>query len=379
MGYKNTMNKILIFALIAVVINFFSLSPVFSSGLITSSTTLSAQGVIQLPASSAIHGADISINVLYPSSANYIPTAWQVIEGLGINELRCFVGMEGDVWGLDMNTHTNWAQNLDAFLTLASSHNVKVVFYELGTQWGGMLGIIPPTAGTPTPIASAKLMIDKLAGNNALNHDFITDSRIGYWSISNEVDFGDPASPNAAYTWTIQMCDYIRSKGGKVAVPYPRINGGWEQYFNKIEPLLRGHVDYLETHVYEIWQLANYYSLGNNQYNWAGWKATTKSALQNIMTYRGSFDMEHLIIGEFGIWRDTGSDAGLTNYVFTGDNRRDYYTNFFNAFNELGLKNWCIHDLFVERNRAAGFANYGVVNSNGQWFPYLENIIKAQI
>ena len=36
-------------------------------------------------------------------------------------------------------------------------------------------------------INTVKSMIDKLAGNNALGHNFITDPRIIAWAVGNEV------------------------------------------------------------------------------------------------------------------------------------------------------------------------------------------------
>ena len=241
---------------------------------------------------------------------------------------------------------------------------LKCYFYSLGDPWGGEFGINDPTCLTTTPmdINLAKSYIDKLAGNNQLGHNFITDPRIAVWSVSNEVDFGNPAAPNSNYYWTIQMCDYIRSKGGAVTVPYPRINGGWDQYFDKVEPMLQGHVDYLETHVYGVWQLANQYSLGNNQYNWAGWETYVRNALSNIVTYRGSFDINHLIIGEFGIWRGSGTTMGLTNYIFTDQNRVDYYTHCFNAIHQVGLKNICFHYAIEENAQYFdGYCRFGMI------------------
>ena len=281
---------------------------------------------------------------------------------LGVNTLRLQAGGEGDLRFNMIQHPTTWANSLETLLTSVDAAGFRCYFYTLGDEWGGEFGITDQGSNY-MPLATAKTYIDKLAGQNSLNHNFITDPRIAVWSVCNEVDFGNPASPNANYQWAIQMADYIRSKGGQVTIPYPRINGGWDQYFQQVEPMLRGHVDYLETHNYGLWQLGFQYSLGNNQYNWAGWETYLKGALSNIVTYRGSFDMDHLIIGEFGLWRGSGSDGGLTAYTFTDQNRVDYYTHYFKVIKELSLQNVCFH-YAIEENSQYGnpeFCRYGMI------------------
>jgi hypothetical protein len=363
------------------------------AGQIEASVTLSVSGVIQqtstptptptptatptptptatptptpTPSQFIIRAADTPLDVIKPGSASY-QSNWATImkDTLELNTLRLQCGGEGDVWGINMiNNPNTWATNLESLLNEVGNASLRCYFYSLGDPWGGELGINDQATNISATISitQAESYIDKLAGNNSLNHNFITDPRIALWSVSNEVDFGNPAAPNSNYYWTIQMCDYIRSKGGAVTVPYPRINGGWDQYFQQVEPMLQGHVDYLETHVYGIYQLGTQYSLGNNQYDWAGWDTYLKGALSNIVTYRGTFDMNHIIIGEFGIWRGTGTDAGLTLYNFTDQNRVDYYTNYFNAINQLGFKNVCFH-YSIEENAQyySGYCRYGMV------------------
>jgi hypothetical protein len=122
-------------------------------------------------------------------------------------------------------------------------------------------------------------------------------------------------------------------------------------------------VDYLEMHQYGIWQLATWFSLGNNQYNWAGWKSWLKNGFQKSINGRGSFSADQILMGEFGMWRGIGTDAGLTAWSFTDQNRIDYYTHYFAALREAGIKNACFHDA-IEQNSQYGtsyYCRYGMI------------------
>jgi hypothetical protein len=106
-----------------------------------------------------------------------------------------------------------------------------------------------------------------------------------------------------------------------------------------------------------VWQLTNLYSLGGQTYDWAGWESWLYETLQDQVANRGSFDIDHIILGEFGIWRGEGSDMGLTAWSFTDMNRIDYYTHYFNVIKRLELKNVCFH-YSIEENAQYGNANY---------------------
>lgn len=41
---------------------------------------------------------------------------------------------------------------------------------------------------------------------------------------------------------------------------------------------------------------------------------------------RGNFSADHIIRGEFAMWRGTGTDMGLTNWYFSDVNRMDCYS-----------------------------------------------------
>lgn len=314
-----------------------------------------------------IKAVDTYLNTIKPGDPSYVSNWASILKGtLGVNTLRLFSGGAGDVWHINMiKNPTTWAVNLESLLSTVNAAGFKCYFYSLGDAWGGELGINDQAANIPATmdITTAKSYIDKLAGYNSLNHNFIADSRIAMWSVANEVDFGNPASPNSNYYWTIGVCDYIRSYGGKTTVPSARV-GEWGTIpIPQTEPMLRGHVDYLEMHYYGIWQLANWFSLGNNQYNWAGWKSWLKGGLQTIMNSRGSFSVDQVIMGEFGMWRGSGSGIGLTAYSFTDQNRIGYYTNYFAALREVGFKNACFH-VSIEDNSHYGendFCRYGMI------------------
>jgi hypothetical protein len=343
------------------------------------------------PSGFIIKAADTPSNTIKPGNAAYLANWASSLKGIGINTLRITNGGSGDVWGINMVYNpTTWAANLESLLSTISAAGFKCYFWSLGDKWGGNFGINDQAVDIPSAINinTAKSYIDKLAGSNPLAHNFIADPRIAIWSVANEVNFGNPASPNGNYYWVVQICDYIRSKGGKVVVPYPRLNSGWEEYIAETEPLLRGHVDYLETHDYGTWYLANYYSLGNSQYNWDGWKAFMKNRLLASSNGRGSFDMDHVILGEFGMWRGSGTDAGLTAYTFTDQNRVDYYTHYFEALREVGFKNACFHYSIEENSHydISQYCRYGMITPTpdgihftgpaGQPYPGAE-VIKA--
>jgi hypothetical protein len=309
-----------------------------------------------------------------PNSSGYISNSWQIVEDLGLNEIRVLCGQYGDTWQINPSVYPNtWAQNLENFLTLADSHHVKVVFWAMGTIWGTDFGILGPSWGdSMTPIPTAKAIVDQLTGNNYLGHNFITDPRIAYWDVDNEPDLTDPTDLD----WVIQMCDYIRSKGGKTTVASPRMNNDWIRGldFSTFVPLLGDHVDFLEFHYYGIWELGAYHTV-NGVPNWDSWEAYYKTQVQQIISGRGSFGMDEIILGEFGLWRGAGSDAG-TSTTYTDADRAEYYTRTLRVFNQLGIKNWCFHDLFKEPGKTNS-AYYSIVDVNGQYFPFVSDIIKA--
>lgn len=336
------------------------LSVITSYAELESSKTIFSSGRIISPSPSQfiIKAANLPLSTITPGSSSYVSNWASILHSLGINSLRLY---DGQLWHINMvQNPTTWATGLDSLLTHIANAGFKCYFYALSDPWGGELGINDasyPASYQPMEMNLAKSYIDKLAGNNSLNHNFITDPRILMWSVSNEVDFGNPSSPNSYYYWTVEMCDYIKSKGGKTTIPSPRLNNGYDLYTPQTTPMLTGHVDFLEMHMYGIWQLASYYSLGNNQYNWTSWEEWLKGVLSTAVNGRGPFDMDHVLLGEFGLWRGSGSDSGLTAYSFTDQNRVDYYAHYFNVINQLEIKNVCFHYAIENRDQLA-YANY---------------------
>lgn len=364
---------------------------------ISSIGTVAHNNVLQ---TSRIIEADTPVNIFHPNAVNYQPNAEAILHNLGINTIRIQGGSEGNVWGTNMVTNAendSWADNLDSLLTTIDAMGFKAAFFTLGSAWGNHLGINEPIVSIiqqdmqPMEVEIAKTYIDKLAGNNKLQHNFITDPRIAYWSVANEVFLGtyiDQSTfvPSSNYDWVIQMCDYIRSKNGKVVVASPVVDttaiDGWHYNtdFQWTVPLLSGHVDYVERHFYGLYELANYYYLGNQQYNWTAWKTYMQSQLQNMIYYRGEFSLNQVILGEFGMWRGTGSDIGLTNWYFSDENIKDYYTAIFQVIEEVGFLNVGFHCSFAEKKANGTMANtgspFGVIDPDGQPYPYAADIIK---
>jgi hypothetical protein len=364
--------------MLAVVIAILLLTmPVFSSS--TNSIILS-EGVIQYASiyGFQLRGAGVAINCFHPQARNYQPNAWSIIKDLGINVIRVWGGVEGDIWHLNIKEQSNeWAQNLDAFLTEADSNGVKVIFHQMGDDWGTLFGITPPPQGggpyPPVSIDEAKAMIDKLAGNNVLGHDFINDPRILGWRPSNERDITDPY----VLQWSLEICDYIRSKGAKAWLASPRGQGGWwiGEDFHVTEPILREHVDYLERHLYEIWDFNNLGKTYNDFYNYY-----TSVLQDHMINGRGIFPVENLILGEFGIWRGYGEDCGYSG-SFTDEERQTYYRAILDACKNVGIKNILFHDLFAQKIGPSWTEyetpNYGIVDVDGSYFPLVSNVIKS--
>lgn len=314
-----------------------------------------------------LRGASTSQNCLRSGDPSY-QSNWASLlkDTLGLNVMRFFSGGNGDVFHTNMVTNPNtWHTNLTNLLNLVGDAGMRCTYYCLGDEWGGGYGIRDPSYPGYMDINTAKTYIDKLAGDNPLGYNFITDPRIYVWSVSNEVNLGTGTStsftPNAECAWTIEMCDHIRSKGGKVVVPYARANDSWEGCFEETEPILRGHVDYLETHQYGIWHLVNLFKTPTG-YNWSAWENWMHLVLSDDVNNLGSFPLDKMILGEFGLWRGSGTQMGLTNYTFTDQDRLDYYTHAFNVINDLGIKNVLFHYSLEENSQYwDGYCRYGMI------------------
>lgn len=312
---------------------------------------------------------------------------------MNINLIRCFPGTEDNVAHFNINYDVDWAQNLDNFLSQAASNGIKVLFNAMGSIWGPnlLLGIVQYPSVNPrlgqaydpwngqtiigTLIADAKVMIDKLAGNNALGHNFITDPRIYGWSTSNEQDLTDPV----ALDWNIQLCDYIRSKGGKAWVAHPKLPGMTDNWDSATQArVLGGHVDIIEMHDYGEYEYVNYFAKNTKPYgSWNSLYDYMKHSFGQMLN--SSFTPDKVFVGEFGMWLGYGTNEGLTQGVtFTAQDRINYYTDALNAARDAGIKNISFHGLFSETGETP---NYGIVkdpaSGSGYWDDNLASIIKT--
>jgi len=333
------------------------------------------------PISFVIQGVTARINVLYycptcTKPLSYQPNGWSTLRQLNVNLLRLGGGSEGDVAHFNINNYPNeWAQNFNSFLSTANQYGIKVYFVHMGNRFGTLFGIVCPEPSqgvVGTSIRDAKTMIDALAGNNALNHNFITDPRVFGWSVANEVDISNPTT----YHWVIQILDYISAKGGKAWVSAPidsRITNAYgfvgEMDFNKIEPLLRGHVDYLEIHMYQPVIVAD--AIKNHREVYVTMYSWFTQLIQNLMlgeATSGSIPVDHMIIGEFGIIHGNFSwTFDMQTVDFNDTVRSDYYRAMFWAANDNGIKMICNFELWDNTDSRGGENTpaYGIIYLNG--------------
>ncbi|MFH1228794.1 MAG: hypothetical protein V1678_00015 [Candidatus Aenigmatarchaeota archaeon] len=335
---------------------------------------ISSSGNFVQPNTFTIRGTSMTIEVLTPTARNYYHNAWQLLKEVDANAIRVSGGIEGDVAHLNMINYPNeWAQNLDYFLSTAAQNGFKVYFSSLGTAYGTLFGIVSPgdTAIGPfasTSITQAKTMIGKLAGNNSLNHNFITDPRVLGWVTSNEDDIFNSTVLN----WNLELCDYIRSLGGKAWLGQPVYNGVFDDWAI-IEPILRGHMDMMDVHIGAAGAFYNdptYTAFYNLYYN----------ALYNhVIRNRGNFTLDQIILSEFGIWRGIGAGNGLDNITFTDLDRQTYYKSVFDSAKNTNIKNIMFLSFFSRINSDGSYLtpNYGVVDTDGTFFPYLHDIIQS--
>ncbi len=313
----------------------------------------------------SMRGAGMSLSVFYSNSPNYQPNAWSIIQSLGINTIRVYGGVDGDVAGINMTNNPNtWAQTLDAFLTQASQHNVKVVFHSMGECYGLLFGIVSPGMGcTATSQAQALTMVDQLGGNNSLNHNFLSDPRVAGWRPSNEVDINDPTTLN----WNLAIADRIRSHSGQVWLASPRVAQWFSGEATSVtEPLLRGHVDFIERHEYAL----DGYQSCNRQYQC--FHDLFLSYLQQyLIAGHNNIPIDHLILGEYGIWNGTGTGGESNGQTLTFSNaeRRNYYQAVLDAARDAGIKNVMLHDLFAQLDGGAALSPmWSVIQHNGTSF-----------
>jgi hypothetical protein len=290
---------------------------------------------------------------------------------MGVNVIFVSGGTEGDKAHFSINEHSNeWASNLDEFLNEANSHGIKVIFKTMGNSWGNLFGVYPPEPVlgiNGTSIIEAETLIDHLAGNNSLRHNFISDERVIAWSIGNEIDL----KYNITLNWCLEISKIIHSFGGKVFIDDPydsNIQGSWVESMdtNVIEPMLRGYVDYLSIHIYLDSVAAEAQKKQTNVYN-AVYDVFHKQLTDYLISGRGTTPMKNLIIGEFGIWHGPGY-TGNMNVTFTDDTVNQYYKAVYQCARDLGIRNVFNFDFFAQKDEFGKYSNvvnYWTVDVNG--------------
>jgi hypothetical protein len=326
-------------------------------------------------------GTVVESNILHPNARNYQPNGWSILQDLGVNTISVRGGAEGDIWGWNINSKpATWASSLDNFLNLANNHGIKVIFTQIGDEYGTMFGIQcpePPRGITGTPIAQAKSMIDKLAGNNALNRNFLNDNRVSAWSPAGEVDLQNSLTRD----WVLQMLDYMRSKGATVYVGSPRntaYSPDWmtSTTLQAVMPILEGHVDFVEIHDYRLYEVGNAKNAGQDIYT-----ATYnifKQDMQTMINGRGSLPLNRIILGEFGMWHGYDDGSGIAFPItFTEADRGAYYHAVYQVCSDLGIDNIFNYLGFAQKNQDGSYQRrYEIVDSGGVYFTQCTNILK---
>jgi len=329
-------------------------------------------------------GTVVNLDAFF-GSRNRQPNAWAILQDLGVNIIDVRGGgCEGDL-GWEINAHPNtWASSLDSFLSQADSHGIKVMFSWMGTYWHNLFGVECPEpyigfAGTT--VAQAKLLVDKLAGNNNLNHNFFTDSRILAWSPANEVDLADSVTRD----WVLQILDYMKSKGATVFLScprntaYPSNPNDWmgSISFQATEPLIRGHVDFLDYHDYRLYEVV--LAKNNGQDIYTVTYNLFKQDLQNsVLNAKGSMPLDHIILGEFGIWHGYDNGAGIALPAnFTEQERGAYYRAVYQVCADLGIRNVFNFLCFAEIEGDGSYQRrYEVIDAGGVYFAECTSVMQ---
>jgi hypothetical protein len=329
-----------------------------------------------------IKAAQVSINTIQPSEEGdgYIAEWKERLHSLGVTSLRLQTGGTGVTLGLSPVTYpATWDTNLEWLLThitgldkdgVGTPTGFKCWFQSLGDPYGGHFGINDLNQDSPPiPIVAAKAIIDKLAGDNSLSHNFITDTRILFWSVGNECTVSVGGVPNALYYFLIDLMGYIHDKGGVVIANSPAVDDTLYDFAASV-PLFEGHADYMELHAYHVWELIHHYSLGGSNYNWDAWQTALQTYLEAQIANRGTFAINKLILGEFGMWY--GYSPEWDGATFTNQNRIDYYSHYFAALTASGFIN-------VAFFSATWAGIYYMISEDGTLLPGCNEIIKAYV
>jgi hypothetical protein len=272
-------------------------------------------------------GANVLKNNILPGYTSTAPNFFSITQDLGINAILLVHGTEGGT-PFSISANQNWAQNFDNFLATCSSHGVKVVIQRLGTPSYPDLefGI-----NYDMDINVAKSMVDKLAGNNALNHNFLTDPRIAFWTIANEPTLSD-TNP-AIFNWLCTMGDYFLSKGANVAC----VGGYFADSGNNAYWIQRfaGHQNFINTHHYNMGIVQTAQNNGQSVYT-ATYNIFNEQ-LTSELAVRGNIPLSNIILGEAGVGHEPNFVEMGNIYHLTEETRGEYYRALFQVCKDKGI------------------------------------------
>jgi len=326
--------------------------------------------------------ANIPANQLIAGTLAYggypIPDyAWIRLKDLGITLIQVEGGPEGNVLHIQANENhpygcpydPDWAENLDSFLSKADSYGIKVVFHEMGNQWGTSLGILAPMECEErvtryTSVSESLRIIDKLGGDNALHKNFIADPRIAWWSPINEARVDGPEYSDVR-DWTVQLLQRIKNYGGKTSVCVNNFVYGdvrvhdYSQTFPQVISTIGQYVDYLQAHVYcpDLWEAASNnpnYDMYTNAFN------EFSTVFQSMINGRGSYSIDKLMLSEFGCgygnWWDFRGPITTTAHQ-----QAMYIEACFDAAKECGIEIICYHEPFI----SSTYRSFGFIEPDG--------------
>lgn len=307
-----------------------------------------------------IRGTNTAINTLYfgphrsdRKTLSYVENGWDILADLGINVIRVSGGGEGDVAHFNIENYPNeWAYNLEEFLSIADNYNIQITFHTIGNSWGTLFGPHPPEPGiVGTPINETITILEKLAGDNPLNHNFISDRRIHSWCIANEIDLSNEDSLN----WCVTISDYIREKGGKTFISGPYYNNESRTWLENmdlklIKPLIDDHVDFYSIHYYNIGIVQEMQENNESVYDNI-YEHFTYNMNNLFLNPKYNISNERIIIGEFGIYHGYGIWGGEMYYNLTEKSVSDYYKAIYQGCLDLGIKRVFNYNMFSEINQ----------------------------
>jgi len=323
------------------------------------SRPVTSSGTIAYPSTFVYRGTNLGYPVLLPGYENYAPNAFQILQDLGINTISVNCGTEGDLlWNIRITP--NWAQNLDSFLSLCDGYGIKVVFKTLGeAKYTTYFGIVPGEN-----ISLAKNDIDKLAGNNVLGKNFITDPRIAFWIIDNEPDFDNAT----LIAWEQEMGSYLMQKGANVAV-CGSVRASHEDDSTWI-PLVRDYSNFIVIHHYHLQIVQKAQNEGKDIFNTM--YPIFKENIEVALSVRGDIPLSNIIFGEFGLLHGDVEFQGY-RYNFSEETRGEYYRAVFQACKDTGIGGVFPFYLFDTLILAEGVVEtYGAVALNGAY--YYQNV-----